>query len=113
MSYDSDEFSYSHPKKRKIGEYQSESQLVNIEMEKFRAETEKLKAETELIYQRKECEYAIFELQRRVLEAKLEYYTKENDKRSMSEQNMATNNKFKSTKYKFAGSPEHSVEDKE
>ena len=78
-----------NPKKRKF-ESQSDSLLEDTELEKVRAETEKLRAETELIYQRKEYEFAIFELKRQVLEAKLEYYTKANEKRAISEQTMNT-----------------------
>ncbi|XP_045171114.2 uncharacterized protein LOC123533523 [Mercenaria mercenaria] len=90
-SQNSDNLNFPNPKRRKLDNDQSDSLLANTELEKIRAETEKLRAETELIYQRKEYELAIFELKRQVLEAKLEYYTKANEKGSMSEQTMNTN----------------------
>ncbi|KAL4238547.1 hypothetical protein ACF0H5_003254 [Mactra antiquata] len=59
----------------KTTDTRAESMLIQqFEIERIQAETQKHKAETELIFQRRECEYAIFEMKRKVLQAKLEYY---------------------------------------
>lgn len=108
----SDNLGNPNPKKRKL-ESQSDTLLETTELEKMRAETEKFKAETELIYQRKEYEFAIFELKRQVLEAKLEYYTKANEKRAISEEAINVNATDKNIKSPYTSEQDESDKDKE
>lgn len=67
-------------KRRKVTDTRTMDPLMaEYEVERIQAETERHRAETDLIYQRRECEYAIYDLKRQVLEAKLEYYKNKKD----------------------------------